>query len=142
MSTLNRPASEAMIEVGVHACTDVTGFGLLGHLQEMLKASGVGATISMGDIPILPDVWDHLENGVIPDGTFRNIKFLEGEITLHRELDLDCQTILCDPQTSGGLLISVSDHMMPALLNALAQRGVSGAHIGYITEGPQLVVDL
>jgi selenide,water dikinase len=131
-----------MLEVGAHACTDVTGFGLLGHLQEMINASEVGARISMSDIPILPEAWEHLKNGVIPDGTFRNIKFLENKINLHPELDLDCETILCDPQTSGGLLISVSDDRLSALLEALEKRGVSGVCIGYITEGSQLVVDL
>ncbi len=142
MSTLNRPASEAMLEVGVNACTDITGFGLLGHLQEMLNASGVGARIRMGEIPILPEVWGQLEDGVIPDGTFRNIKFIENKITLHHELDLDDQAILCDPQTSGGLLISVSEDMAPTLLDALEKRDVNGTHIGYITEDPKLIVDL
>lgn len=142
MSALNRSASEAMLEVGVNACTDITGFGLLGHLGEMLNASGVGARIRMGDIPILPDVWDHVENGVIPDGTFRNIKFMENKITLHRELDLDCQTILCDPQTSGGLLMSVPEDRASKLLGALEKRDVNGTHIGYITEDSQIIVDL
>ena len=126
----------------MNACTDITGFGLLGHLQEMLNASGVGARIRMGEIPILPEVWGQLEDGVIPDGTFRNIKFIENKITLHHELDLDDQAILCDPQTSGGLLISVSEDMAPTLLDALEKRDVNGTHIGYITEDPKLIVDL
>ena len=74
MATLNRDASEAMMAVGVNACTDITGFGLMGHLRSMVRGSGVAARLKFGEVPVLPGTWDLLEQGVVPGGTHRNLQ--------------------------------------------------------------------
>ena len=124
MATLNRAASEAMMEVGVNACTDVTGFGLMGHLTGMLRASGVGAEISASSAPVLPGVDELLERGVAPGGTYRNQAGVESYVDWDESVSGNEQLILCDAQTSGGLLISVQEDRLPLLLGALESKGV------------------
>lgn len=136
MTTLNRAASEAMMKVGVNACTDVTGFGLTGHLWSMVQGSGVGSTIYAKDVPTLPGVWELLEKGTVPGGTFRNLHGVAGSVTWHPELTEQQQLLLCDAQTSGGLLISVPRDRLDGLLSELHSVSVAAAVIGEITEGP------
>ena len=136
MATLNRAASEAMMEVGVNACTDVTGFGLMGHLTGMLRASGVGAELSASKAPILPGALELLEQGVAPGGTHRNQAGVEACVDWDDAVTANDRLLLCDAQTSGGLLISVPADRLDTLLGALEARGVdTRAVIGRIIEG-------
>lgn len=107
MATLNKLAAEVMTEIGVNAATDVTGFGLLGHLLEMCEASGVSAKIDYQALPFLPSVKELAEKGIVPGGTKRNLKFVSDKVQFCEHLtDID-KLLLADAQTSGGLLISL-----------------------------------
>lgn len=126
MSTLNKGAAEAMVKVGVNACTDITGFGFLGHLHEMAKASHLGAKILLPDVPVIPETWNLIKNkpGVVPGGTQKNLEFLREDLIINpgiSEVDL---LVLSDAQTSGGLLISVTEEKLPSLLQGLKEAGV------------------
>ncbi len=133
MSQLNRAASEAMIEVGVNACTDITGFGLLGHLKGMLDGSGVGAEVFLADVPTIPAAWEMIERGFVPGGSGRNRMWIEEGVTWDTGITEAGRIMLMDAQTSGGLLIAVSDDKRDALLSALSVHGAAGAVIGHIT---------
>lgn len=139
MSTLNRYAAEVMEVVGgVHACTDVTGFGLLGHLREVAAASRVGATISLEAIPVLPETWRLVREGVCPGGTHRNLKSLEGSVEWSPGMGEDVRLVLSDAQTSGGLLMAVGKAESREMLRRLSEtKGVlAAARIGEVTAGP------
>ena len=137
MAALNRPAAEAMREVGVNAATDITGFGLMGHLRSMVKGSGVAAEINLGALPVLPGTRELLDQGVAPGGTHRNLSSVEDVVTWDPALtDLD-KLLLCDAQTSGGLLMSVPAGRAHALVAALRDHGAACAEIvGRVTDGP------
>jgi selenide,water dikinase len=138
MATLNKNAAEAMIQVGVNACTDITGFGLLGHLRSMVRASGVGATVEFSKIPLLPGAWELLEAGIAPGGTHRNLDSVAESIQWHPGLTENQKIMLCDAQTSGGLLISVTQARLPELLSRLEAEGVATrAVVGSITQRPE-----
>ncbi len=135
MAQLNRAAAEAMVEVGVHAATDITGFGLLGHLAEMAAGSGLQATIAAGSVPVLDEVLDLAAQGVAPGGTRRNLASLEGRLVWDPAIAEPLRLVLADAQTSGGLLIAVAPDTLPALLAALSWRDVPGAVIGQMDSG-------
>ena len=136
MATLNRAASEAMMEVGVNACTDVTGFGLMGHLTGMLRASGVGAEITASAVPVLPGVDELLAQGVAPGGTHRNEAGVADYVDWDSAISDNERLLLCDAQTSGGLLISVAEERLSQLMDALEARGVeTRAVVGRIADG-------
>ena len=130
MTTLNRAAAEAMVEVGVSAATDVTGFGLLGHLGEML-AGVVGAVVDPDAVPLLPGAEDLARAGVVPGGTRRNLGYVE-EFTDFAGLPDWRRCLLADAQTSGGLLIAVA----PDRSDALVGRIDGAVVIGRITDEP------
>ena len=130
MAQLNRAASEAMLAVGVNACTDVSGFGLLGHLRELIAASGVGARVYAGQVPVLPEAWDLVRQGAVPDGSYNNARYLAGYVDWAPGISAEAQAILCDAQTSGGLLIAVPPDKKAALVEQLHQAGVTGSVIG------------
>lgn len=133
MGQLNAAASAAMVDVGVHAATDVTGFGLLGHLYKMTSGSAVAARIIYSKIPVLAEARDLARSGAIAGGTERNRSYLQSRVTFEGLEELD-QVILCDAQTSGGLLIAVPPDRLQRLLAALRQRRVDPvAEIGEIT---------
>ncbi|MFF2912450.1 selenide, water dikinase SelD [Paenibacillus sp. NPDC057934] len=136
MSTLNKTAAEIMAPYGVHACTDVTGFGLLGHASEMARGSGLGLIIRQEDVPVLPRVRELAEKGFVPGGTKNNYAHLEGQgsILYPEEMDQLSRYILCDAVTSGGLLIAVAPEQSEELLNELKNAGVEAALIGEVTE--------
>ena len=137
MATLNRDASEAMMKVGVNACTDVTGFGLMGHLASMVRGSGVGATVRLADVPVLPGARELLAAGTAPGGTHRNMNSVADSIDWDDSLTEEDRLLLCDAQTSGGLLISVPAEDLDALLAGLREAAVpTVAVIGEITGGP------
>ncbi|MBP1157286.1 MULTISPECIES: selenide, water dikinase SelD [unclassified Paenibacillus] len=133
MTTLNKTAAETMEPFDVHACTDVTGFGLLGHASEMAKGSGVGIRIFKSLVPVLPRVRELAEAGFVPGGTKNNYAHLEGSVTFSEELDQIDQWILCDAVTSGGLLISVEPTQGDTLLDKLRGAGVEAQLIGEVT---------
>ena len=136
MATLNRAASEAMMEVGVNACTDITGFGLMGHLTGMMRASGVSGTISRTTIPLLPGAIELLEQGVAPGGTHRNEAGVQEYVEWDTALSDNDRLLLCDAQTSGGLMISVPEARLSQLLAALESRGVpTRAVVGSVSDG-------
>ena len=124
MATLNRAASEAMLRVGVNACGDVTGFGLVGHLREIAEGSGVGARVILGQVPVLDGVWDLLDEGIAPGGTRRNLDSTDGVVAWDPSIVENEKLLLCDAQTSGGLLISVAQDSMDELLSELRSGGV------------------
>jgi selenide,water dikinase len=137
MATLNRGAAEAMQEVGVHAATDVTGFGLLGHLRNMTKASGRAATIRLPAVPMIEAARSYAAAGIVPGGTHANLRFLRESVTFDAGVGEVGEILLCDAQTSGGLLIAVAREKVDALLAALAAKGTPcAAVIGEIDDGP------
>ncbi len=136
MAALNRGAADAMLEVGAHACTDVTGFGLLGHLQEMTTASRLGAVVRAGAVPLLPRVLDLIADGVVPDGTWKNVESLQPPVTYADDVGESLRVALADAQTSGGLLIAVSAERADRLIGLLRERGThAAAMIGELVDG-------
>jgi selenide,water dikinase len=139
MSTLNRAAGEAMVRAGdsVHAATDVTGFGLLGHLSEMLGGGDVGARVFLDDVPVLAEAWSLADDNVVPGGTRRNLASVESFMEWSERLSEMHRLVLADAQTSGGLLIAVTPDAVEALLSDLASSGVADARrVGVFTAIP------
>jgi len=137
MTTLNAGAARAMLAVGVDAATDVTGFGLLGHLHNMVAASGVAAEIDAAAVPLLPGAADLAERGAIPGGTQRNRDALAGQVTFAPAVGEATRVLLCDAQTSGGLLLAVPAERTLDLIAALKKEGTpAAARIGRVTPGP------
>lgn len=135
MGELNRKASEAMMHVGVNACVDITGFGLLGHLRLIAQGSGVSAKVSVEAIPVIEGVSELLDMGIAPGGTHRNLESLDGVVDWHTNITERTRILLADAQTSGGLLMSVAPDKLDTLLTALADAGVeTRAVIGEIRE--------
>jgi selenide,water dikinase len=142
MATLNRSAAEAAATVTVHAVTDVTGFGLLGHLREMTLGSKVRARLHAGRIPLLPDVLALAEAGLVPGGTERNLRAVATTVRWDPALPEPLRLAIGDAQTSGGLLVATPDGA--ALLRALAAAGVEGAaSIGeVVAEDPEGTIEV
>jgi selenide,water dikinase len=129
MSALNDTASEMMQEVGVNACTDVTGFGLLGHACEMIECSEVGMVINSSTVPYFHEAKELAEMGMIPGGLHRNRDFRKNMVDVSENVPRYLEDILYDPQTSGGLLISVPHEKAWMLLEKLHAGGVKEAVI-------------
>lgn len=140
MEALNDRASRIMLEAGAHACTDITGFGLLGHLYEMVAASNVGARVFLSQIPVLEKVRELASSGLIPSGAYRNLNYLEEKLQWNGSIDETDKLILTDPQTSGGLLMAVPGDKAAATLEALEAEGVTGAKIGEIIDCEQPLI--
>jgi selenide,water dikinase len=134
MTTLNAGASEAMLETGASAATDVTGFGLLGHLHIALLASGLAATIEAGAPTLLPGTLELAERGVVPSGTRSNHEFVDPHVGWGQLTEPE-QLVLADAQTSGGLLIAISQMGAPALRAALDRRGIAADEVGVVDAG-------
>jgi len=129
MAKLNRTAAGVAKTVGIHACTDVTGFGLLGHLKEMLS-DGLRADIQISSIPLLDGVMELLEQGYVPGGTRRNHAAVAPSVTYGSSVSPLQELLLCDAQTSGGLLMAVSPERLEDLMSGLQQAGVHASNIG------------
>ncbi len=127
MRSLNRSAAEAMLEIGVSACTDVTGFGLLGHLREMAVASGLDAEIEAAAVPIIDPARELAAADVVPGGTLENLAHVSAHVEFAPGLSRVDRVLLADAQTSGGLLISVPAERCEALLCSLRERGAPEA---------------
>ena len=137
MSTLNRVASETMLGVGdtLHAATDVTGFGLLGHVSEMLGDGFVGARVLAESVPVLAETWEFVRQDVVPGGTRRNLASVEALVDWSERLEPAQRLVLADAQTSGGLLMAVEASAADALVAELHRRGVTAAaRIGEFTD--------
>lgn len=135
MAALNREACAAMIDVGVSAATDVTGFGLLGHLHEMAHGSGLTARVAAASVPLLPGARELAAAGVVPGGSKRNADYFGRWVRFADSVEAPERVLLCDAQTSGGLLMAVPTERAGALRDALAQRGVAAATIGELGDG-------
>jgi selenide,water dikinase len=137
MAALNRTAAEVMDAFEVGACTDVTGFGLLGHLAEMVVGSGCGVHLRAAEVPIIEEALAYAAMGLIPAGAYQNRVFREAMIDLPDSVPRERQDIFFDPQTSGGLLISVCPDQAAALAQALHEAGIGDAAvIGEVVDGP------
>ncbi len=134
MTTLNRESAEAMKQIGVRAATDVTGYGVLGHLGNLLHQSGVAAEITADAPPILPGVLELIQAGHIPGGAKRNLKDLAAQVDFDETRE-ESKMILADPQTSGGLLMSVPAEHATRLMELLQDDAPSATIIGRVTEG-------
>ncbi len=143
MITLNKSAAEAATSIGVNAMTDVTGFGLLGHLHEMLAASGCAAKINYSALPFMEGVMKLAEAGRIPGGTKRNLKYVTQWLRGHDSFSETELMMTADAQTSGGLLISVSEEKAETLLDALEKgKTPCAVAIGQITDGEEGTISL
>jgi selenide,water dikinase len=129
MATLNRDAAEMMKHYPVHACTDITGFGLLGHLAEMIIDTKFSVRLTSKTIPIIPETLNYAGMGLIPAGTYNNRKFRECMVDFTPSVDRLLQDILFDPQTSGGLLMGVDRESADELLDKLNEKGLANAAI-------------
>ena len=137
MAALNRTAAEVMMQFSVHACTDITGFGLLGHLAEMVEDSGMALRLESSQIPILPEAIEYAKMGMMPGGTFKNKEFRLGMIEFSSGVDPLIRDILFDPQTSGGLMICVKREQADALVSKLIDDGVAASKIiGEVISAP------
>lgn len=133
MTALNDKAAAVMTRVGVHACTDVTGFGLLGHLREMLGGGEVGVRLWASRVPVIEGASALIEAGVVPAGTHHNLRYLRDRMEWDDGLEREMKLLLCDPQTSGGLLMAIGEEKADRLLAALRAEGVPAAVIGVFT---------
>jgi len=138
MAGLNRAAAGVMASFDVHACTDVTGFGLLGHLAEMVCGSGKGVRVFSQGVPMIPEALEYASMGLIPAGAYKNKEFRESMVHFEAGVDRSRQDVLFDPQTSGGLLIGVNGSQAVDLVKALGSAGIDeAAEIGEVLTEPE-----
>ncbi len=131
MLTLNNKASEAALESDATSATDVTGFGLLGHANNMVDGTDVDFIIENKKVPVLDRAREFIASGIVPGGAFNNLKFLEDEIDYDKKITEEDKLLLADPQTSGGLLITLNE----SRLNSFIKSGVSFTVIGKVEKG-------
>lgn len=136
MATLNKDAAKVMESMEIKAATDVTGFGLLGHLHQMLRASRCSARVVAADVPFLPGALDLARVGHVPGGSKRNLADTGDHLVFAPEIDEAQQMLLADAQTSGGLLVSVPNDVLEEFLRRLEAEGSPGWVIGQTKEGP------
>ena len=135
MCELNKTAAEVMMDVGVNACTDITGFGLLGHAAQMAQASGRSLSIDSYAVPIIDEAREYAAQSLFPGGSVKNFEFVKPSVRFSDSVDDDMQMLLCDAQTSGGLLMSVDKSRSDEMISALRTRGVvSAMRIGEVAE--------
>jgi selenide, water dikinase len=132
MTTLNKQAAEIANGFEIHAATDITGFGLLGHTREMAVGSKISMVLESARIPFLPDALDYAAQGFLPGGLKRNRDFIAGCVEFADTVSEDVRSLLFDPQTAGGLLFSTAASDASALLAALTEAGIAAAEIGYV----------
>lgn len=143
MSYLNKDACEAMMETGVKCCTDITGFGLLGHAYEMAEGSGATLELWSDCIPVIAESIEYAKMGIIPGGAYNNAKYLEGKISFSSSVEQHYVDIMFDPQTSGGLLISVPSEKLEELIERLKERlKCDFAVIGKVKKKSQYAIEV
>jgi selenide,water dikinase len=138
MATLNADAAQIMVTMAPHGCTDITGFGLIGHLHEVAAASGVGIRINASRIPVLPGAVHFAAMGIIPEGAYKNRNFYQKKVISGLTANDPLEMIFYDPQTSGGLLISASLEAVESIAKRLGKRNYALDYgvIGEVVEGP------
>lgn len=144
MNTLNKSASDAAVQVGVSAVTDITGFGLLGHAHEMAAGSGVTLRIQAEKVPVIPGILQYAAMGLLPAGLYANRKYLADKVAFAENIREELADVLFDPQTSGGLLISCPEERAEAMMEELKNNGVKWASIiGRVEEksGKDIIVE-
>lgn len=144
MAALNKKASELMLEFGVHACTDITGFGLVGHACQLAQNSQVGIKIDSMSVPLFEEAKDFTSKGLCPGGLYRNKEFYGGKVKFSKDTPEYLREILFDPQTSGGLLVSLSAVSAGAFVKKLKEAGIADAAIiGEVVSEPkgEILVD-
>ena len=134
MATLNKAAREIMVRFGVHSCTDVTGFGLMGHSFEMAQGSGCTIHIQTDKVPYHPEALELACMGLVPAGAYRNREYAQAGVAVRGSISLAMEDILYDPQTSGGLLFALPESEAQSCLAELRQTIPCAAIIGYVTE--------
>ncbi len=139
MSKLNKIGQELANIEGIKAMTDVTGFGLLGHLTEICKGSNLSAQIDINNIPTFSDVHQYIDMGCIPGGTHRNWESYGHNVQLKEESN---KLILCDPQTSGGLLIAVEESATTEVEKLLAENNIAYPSLGYLKERTEVLIEV
>tara|TARA_B100000614_G_scaffold259819_1_gene285277 strand:+ start:78 stop:1037 length:960 start_codon:yes stop_codon:yes gene_type:complete len=132
MAALNLYAAEAMAGIDIHACTDVTGFGLAGHLLEMAKGGRKHLTLFAGQVPLLDGAQDFAAMGMVPAGAHKNRQFFEAHTRVAGGVDRSLTDLLFDPQTSGGLLVSLPPDQTGLYLEQLEEKGISGRCVGRV----------
>jgi len=141
MTALNRRAAEVMLTADVHACTDVTGFGCLGHACEMIEGTDVGVVINASAVPYIPEAKEYAEMGLVPGGMHRNRDFRRNMVEFGPDVPLYMSDILFDPQTSGGLLIAVPGSQAQALAARMRAEGVEDAAVvGEVVAEPRGII--
>ena len=136
MLELNRAACERMLQFDVHGCTDVTGFGLIGHAREMAAASGVTLEIAVDAVRFLPGALEYARAGAVAGGLKNNREYLACAVAARAPLSPGVEALLYDPQTSGGLLIAVDEAAAEGLLADLLASGHTAALVGRVVEPP------
>lgn len=134
MAQLNRAARDIMVNYPVHSCTDVTGFGLMGHSFEMAQGSGCTLHLCTAQVPFHPEAWELADMGFIPAGAYRNREYTDGGVTVRGNVSRTMQDILYDPQTSGGLLIALPEREGRECLARLQEVQPAARQIGYVAE--------
>ena len=134
MATLNKAARDIMVRYGVHSCTDVTGFALLGHAYEMAQGSNCTIHIEVEKVPYHAEALELASMGLVPAGAYRNREYAQAGVAVSRDIPLAMEDILYDPQTSGGLLFAIPEMEAEACLAQLKQTIPDAAIIGYVTE--------
>ncbi len=142
MAALNKDAAESLEEFEVHACTDITGFGLLGHLREMTVGSKVNAQIYLESVPIIPEARQLASMDIIPGGTQNNLNFVKPYVDFNKSISRIDQLLLADAQTSGGLLISLSEKEADSLLNLLEEKEILAAKIGCMSQPGEGIISV
>lgn len=132
MATLNKKAAELMVKYPVNACTDVTGFGLVGHSFEMASSSGLTITLDSSALPLLPEAMDMARMGIIPAGAYGNRNWIDCGATVEGDVELALTDVMFDPQTSGGLLISVPEKEGLKLFQELKDSIPVSAIVGHV----------
>ncbi len=143
MVTLNRKAAEIMTAFKISACTDITGFGLLGHIAEMICGTGTGVILESNKVPVLAEAYGFAAMGFVPVGAHKNREFRKNMVQASATFDPVLRDILYDPQTSGGLLVGCPEKDAPALLRRLHDAGIfEAAMIGFVTENTKNIIQL
>ncbi len=136
MATLNRKAGEIMLNIGVSTATDITGFGLIGHLNEVLSASGCSARLHTGRVPFFEEAVRLAENDIAPGGSLGNLKIYAPQVSYADNVPDHERVLMNDAQTSGGLVIFVPQERKERLISSLQKEGIVAAHIGDVLETP------
>lgn len=143
MTALNRKAAEIIQEIGVHACTDITGFGLIGHAYEMAKAGGCAFCFNSAAVPVFPEALEYARMGLVPGGSHSNRKFYEPFVEYRAAVSDELRDILYDPQTSGGLLFAVAENKREQLLKKFENEKIAAFVVGRVEGKPKgnIIID-